>query len=53
VGVYQRHGWEKEKRAALEAWAAHVLGLVTARPEAEKVADLSVERSRRRKRGAA
>jgi integrase len=25
VGVYQRHGWEKEKREALEAWTAHVL----------------------------
>ena len=25
VGVYQRHGWEKEKTAALEAWASHVL----------------------------
>jgi len=24
VGVYQRHGWAKEKRAALAAWAAHV-----------------------------
>jgi integrase len=25
VGVYQRHGWTQEKRAALDAWAAHVL----------------------------
>ena len=25
VGVYQRHGWEAEKQAALWAWAAHVL----------------------------
>ena len=24
VGVYQRHGWEAEKAAALRAWAAHV-----------------------------
>ena len=24
VGVYQRHGWDREKKAALEAWAAHV-----------------------------
>lgn len=25
VGVYQRHGWEPEKTAALKAWTAHVL----------------------------
>ena len=25
VGVYQRHGWEKEKEAALTAWTNHVL----------------------------
>jgi integrase len=25
VGVYQRHGWEAEKAAALQAWTAHVL----------------------------
>ncbi len=25
VGVYQRHGWAAEKRAALDLWAAHVL----------------------------
>ena len=28
VGVYQRHDWAAEKRAALEAWAAHVLATV-------------------------
>lgn len=27
VGVYQRYAWAAEKRAALEAWAAHVVGL--------------------------
>ena len=25
VGVYQRHGWEAEKAAAMQAWTAHVL----------------------------
>jgi integrase len=25
VGVYQRHGWEAEKEAALKAWTAHVI----------------------------
>ncbi|MFH5926570.1 tyrosine-type recombinase/integrase [Roseomonas xinghualingensis] len=24
VGVYQRHGWDREKRTALDAWAGHV-----------------------------
>lgn len=29
AGVYQRHGWGPEKRAALDAWAAHIEGLLT------------------------
>ena len=29
AGVYQRHDWAAEKRAALEAWAVHVEELVT------------------------
>lgn len=28
VGVYQRHHWSTEKRAALDAWAAHLLAVV-------------------------
>jgi integrase len=28
VGVYQRHNWTDEKKAALDAWAAHVMGAV-------------------------
>jgi integrase len=28
VGVYQRHDWAEEKRAALSAWAAHVAAIV-------------------------
>jgi integrase len=28
VGVYQRHSFDAEKRAALEAWGAHVMALV-------------------------
>jgi integrase len=27
AGVYQRHDWAAEKRAALDAWAAHVLAI--------------------------
>ena len=34
AGVYQRHDWATEKRAALEAWAAHVFAVSegTAKP---------------------
>jgi integrase len=28
AGVYQRHGWGDEKRAALDAWGQHVAGLL-------------------------
>lgn len=28
AGVYQRHNWRDEKRAALDAWADHVLALL-------------------------
>jgi hypothetical protein len=34
VGVYQRHHWADEKRAALAAWGGHVAALVEGR-EAE------------------
>jgi len=27
VGIYQRHQWTAEKRAALELWAAHVAAI--------------------------
>ena len=28
VGIYQRHSFDAEKRAALETWGAHVMALV-------------------------
>jgi integrase len=31
VGIYQRHDYASEKRAALEAWGAHVMALVEGR----------------------
>jgi len=31
VGVYQRHGFDAEKQAALKAWGAHVMALVEGR----------------------
>jgi hypothetical protein len=34
AGVYQRHDWAAEKRAALDAWAAHVLAVAEQRAPA-------------------
>jgi integrase len=31
VGVYQRHSFDAEKRAALEAWGAHIVDLIEGR----------------------
>ena len=40
VGVYQRHGWDKEKRAALEAWTAHVLACASEKTATSNVVQL-------------
>jgi integrase len=29
VGIYQRHDWQTEKRAALDAWGRHVLAIAS------------------------
>src|SRR5690606_9423642 len=29
AGIYQRHDWKDEKRAALEAWARHVMAILS------------------------
>jgi hypothetical protein len=34
AGVHQHHDWATEKRAALDAWAAHVLAVVEGRTTA-------------------
>jgi len=41
VGVYQRHGWEAEKAAALRAWTAHVLSTAEGKPEVDNVVTLA------------
>jgi integrase len=41
VGVYQRHTWADEKRAALNAWGAHVAALVERREAARNVVSLA------------
>jgi integrase len=40
VGVYQRHDWAAEKRAALDAWAAHVLAIAERTTTADNVVKL-------------
>ena len=41
AGVYQRHDWAAEKRAALEAWAAHVVSIVKGRTAGGNVVTLA------------
>jgi integrase len=41
AGIYQRHDWAAEKRAALDAWAAHLLTIDEQRTPAGKVVQLS------------
>jgi integrase len=41
AGVYQRHDWAAEKRAALDAWASHVLSIVKGRIAGENVVTLA------------
>jgi integrase len=40
AGVYQRHDWAAEKRAALDSWVAHVLAVAKGGPGANKVVTL-------------
>jgi integrase len=41
AGVYQRHDWAAEKRAALDSWAEHVLAVAEQRAPAGNVVPLS------------
>jgi integrase len=45
VGIYQSHDWAEEKRAALDAWSAHVLAAAEGRLPAGKVLPFSPARS--------
>jgi len=38
AGIYQRHDWAEEKRAALEAWARHAEGLLAGKDQTNVVA---------------
>jgi integrase len=51
VGVYQRHGWEREKAAAAEAWASHLMAAVAgAEAAGNVVAFAAVKRTRAKRR---
>jgi integrase len=39
VGVYQRHTWADEKRAALNAWGEHVAAIVEGREARDNVTE--------------
>jgi integrase len=41
VGIYQRHDWAEEKRAAVDAWSAHLLATAEGRLPAGKVLPFS------------
>src|SRR4051794_32274897 len=41
IGIYQRYDWADEKRAALDAWAAHLLWVAEGRHEAANVVMLA------------
>ena len=49
VGIYQRHDWAEEKRAALDGWAAALMAALAGVEDDSKVARL-VD-ARRRKAG--
>jgi hypothetical protein len=40
AGIYQRHDWATEKRAALDAWATHVLAVVSGKGKRGNVTPL-------------
>jgi integrase len=41
AGIYQRHDWAAEKRAALEGWGAHVLAAAGQRASTDNVVSLA------------
>jgi hypothetical protein len=41
AGVYQRHDWASEKRAALDAWGGHIMAVVERRDPNENILLLS------------
>ena len=44
TSIYDRHGYDAEKRHALEVWATHLEGIVTGKQAAENVVPLVATR---------
>jgi integrase len=40
TAIYDRHGYDAEKRHALEAWASHLEGILSGKPKADNVIEL-------------
>jgi integrase len=45
VGIYQRHDWGAEKRAALDAWARHILALEAGEADGGNIVPLPPSRA--------
>ncbi len=41
TAIYDRHGYDKEKRHALEAWAAHLEEILAGKPKADNVVPMA------------
>ncbi len=41
TAIYDRHGYDSEKRHALETWAAHLDGILSGKPKADNVVTLA------------
>ena len=41
TAIYDRHGYDAEKRHALEAWAAHLESILAGKPKADNVGTLA------------
>ncbi len=41
TAIYDRHGYDAEKRHALEAWAAHLESILSGKPKADNVVALA------------
>ncbi len=41
TAIYDRHGYDTEKRHALEAWAAHLEGILSGKAKADNVVTLA------------
>ncbi len=41
TAIYDRHGYDTEKRHALEAWAGHLEGILSGKPRADNVIELA------------